>query len=125
MVVYDDLPELMADRTMMLQLLQNIIGNGIKYNENPAPLIQVKHKLLRNTIEISIQDNGIGIPANLREKAFQLFQRLHTQKAYTGSGIGLAICKKIVESMAGHIQIEDNPSGGSIFRMTFPLSVGA
>ncbi len=78
---------------------------------------------MRNSLEISIADNGIGIPAHLREKAFQIFQRLHTAKEYTGSGIGLAICKKVVESMNGQITIEDNPTGGTIFKMSFPLSI--
>lgn len=123
MVIHDDLPEIMADRTMMLQLFQNIIGNGIKYNESMQPTIRVKHRILSDRLEISIADNGIGIPEHLREKAFQIFQRLHTNREYKGTGIGLAICKKIVESLEGKIYIENNPSGGSIFRIVFPKSV--
>ena len=125
MIIHDELPEIMADRTMMLQLFQNIIGNGIKYNESLQPTIRIKHRVFTDRVEISIADNGIGIPEHLREKAFQIFQRLHTNREYKGTGIGLAICKKIVESLEGKIHIENNPSGGSIFRIVLPKSVMA
>lgn len=122
-IIHDDLPEVMADRTMMLQLFQNIIGNGIKYNESMQPTIRIKHRVLSDRLEISIADNGIGIPEHLREKAFQIFQRLHTNREYKGTGIGLAICKKIVESLEGKIHVESNPSGGTIFRIVLPTNV--
>lgn len=125
MIIHDELPEIMADRTMMLQLFQNIIGNGIKYNESLQPTIRIKHRVFTDRVEISIADNGIGIPEHLREKAFQIFQRLHTNREYKGTGIGLAICKKIVESLEGKIHIENNPSGGSIFRIVLPKNVMA
>jgi len=118
-----DLPEIMADRTQMLQLFQNIIGNGIKYNESGRPSIKLRFVKRRDEMEISVADNGIGIPEHLRELAFQIFQRLHTERQYSGSGIGLAICKKIIESMNGKISIEENPTGGSIFRISLPNSV--
>lgn len=122
-IIHDDLPEIMADRTMMLQLFQNIIGNGIKYNENQQPTIKIKHRIFSDRLEITVSDNGIGIPEHLRDKAFQVFQRLHTNREYKGTGMGLAICKKIVESLEGRIHIESNPSGGSIFRIVFPKSI--
>jgi signal transduction histidine kinase len=122
-ILAGDLPEILADRTQMLQLFQNIIGNGIKYNENCRPVIRVKFTKRREEVEVSIGDNGIGIPEHQREKAFQIFQRLHTERQYTGSGIGLSICKKIVEGMGGKIRIDDNPTGGTIFRMTFPANL--
>lgn len=122
-IIHDDLPEIMADRTMMLQLFQNIIGNGIKYNESQQPTIKVKHRILTDRLEITVTDNGIGIPEHLREKAFQIFQRLHTNREYKGTGMGLAICKKIVESFEGKIHIENNPSGGSVFRIVLPKSI--
>lgn len=125
MIIHDELPDIMADRTMMLQLFQNIIGNGIKYNESMQPTIRIKHRVFTDRVEISIADNGIGIPEHLREKAFQIFQRLHTNREYKGTGIGLAICKKIVENLEGKIHIENNPSGGSIFRIVLPKSVMA
>jgi signal transduction histidine kinase len=122
-ITHTHLPVMMVDRTMMSQLFQNIIGNGIKYNESGGPAIHIEHQLRNNILEITISDNGIGIPKDLREKAFQIFQRLPTTKKYSGTGIGLAICKKIVESFNGKIFIDDNPTGGSIFRMEFPASI--
>jgi signal transduction histidine kinase len=123
MIMHTDLPDVMADRTMVLQLFQNIIGNGIKYNESQQPTIKIKHRIYKNEVEVTVADNGIGIPVHLREKAFQIFQRLPTTKQYSGTGIGLAICKKIVESLEGKIYIEDNPTGGTIFRMVFPKQI--
>ncbi len=122
LVVLTDLPVISADRTMMLQLFQNLIGNGIKYNDSGAPIIKLKYKITRDTLEITVTDNGIGIPQHLRERAFQMFQRVHTDKNYKGSGIGLAICKKIAETMNGRIAIEDNHSGGSVFRIILPVA---
>ncbi len=117
------LPEIMVDRTMFSQLFQNIVGNGMKYNESGHPTITIEHRWRNNMLELTISDNGIGIPKEYREKAFQIFQRLPTAKKYSGSGIGLAICKKIVESFNGRITIDDNPAGGSIFRMEFPKTI--
>ena len=78
---------------------------------------------MKKELEISIADNGIGIPQHHREKVFEIFQRLHTAKQYTGSGIGLAICRKIVDSMNGRIWVEDNPTGGTVFKFAFNRSV--
>ncbi len=122
-ILADELPALMADRTQILQLFQNIIGNGIKYNESEQPTIVIKHEIKDNELRLSIADNGIGIPVHYREKAFQIFQRVPTAKKYAGSGIGLAICKKIVDNMSGKIWIEDNPGGGTLFAMAFNNSL--
>ena len=108
---------------MILQLFQNIMGNGIKCNESVKPAVIISHLFTPSGLEISISDNGIGIPEHLREKAFETFNRLRTSKEYPGSDIGLAICKKIVESMEGKIFIEANPTGGTIFKMIFPDSI--
>jgi signal transduction histidine kinase len=112
-----------ADRTQMLQLFQNIISNGIKYNESARPTIQVSFQFSDDLLLLSVADNGIGIPANYRESAFHIFERVPTEKEYAGSGIGLAICKKIVGSMNGHIWAEDTPGGGTTFKMSFPKDV--
>ena len=119
----DKLPVITADRTMILLLMQNIIGNGIKYNESATPTIDIKAYRKNNRLDITIADNGIGIPDHLREKAFQIFNRLPTQKEYPGSGIGLAICKKIADSMDGDISIADNPTGGTIFTISLPFGI--
>jgi signal transduction histidine kinase len=122
-ITHTHLPEIMVDKTMISQLFQNIIGNGIKYNESEQPAIHIEHQLRNHILIISISDNGIGIPKELRDKAFQIFQRLPTARKYAGTGIGLAICKKIVESFNGKIFIDSNPAGGSIFRIEFPASI--
>lgn len=103
----------------MLQLFQNIIGNGMKYNESEKPSVIIRHKLQDKELHITIADNGIGIPAESRERAFHIFQRVPTAKKYSGTGIGLAICKKIVDNMGGKIWIEDNPAGGTVFNISF------
>jgi signal transduction histidine kinase len=108
---------------MVLQLLQNIIGNGIKYNQSTQPTVIIKHNLTDKGFEMLISDNGIGIPEHQREKVFEIFNRLHSSQEYSGSGIGLAICKKIVESMGGRIFIENNPAGGTVFRISLPASI--
>ncbi len=123
MIISSELPEIIADRTMMLQLFQNIIGNGIKYNQSGQPTIKVKCVYKGSEMEISISDNGIGIPEQFRERVFEIFKRLHNAQEYSGSGIGLAICRKIVESMNGRITIDENPQGGTIFRINFPVTV--
>jgi signal transduction histidine kinase len=117
------LPEILADKTQVLQVFQNIISNGIKYNENAMPAIDIVCVKKPDEIEISIADNGIGIPQQFREKVFEIFQRLQTRKQYSGSGIGLAICRKIVDSMNGRIWVEDNPTGGTVFRIALPNSI--
>jgi signal transduction histidine kinase len=117
------LPDIMADRTQIMQLFQNIISNGIKYNESTEPTITISFEKRDTDALLSIADNGIGIPPEYRERAFQIFQRVPTAKAYQGSGIGLAICKKIVDGLGGHISIDDAPGGGTVFYITMPLAV--
>ena len=115
-----DLPTIAADRTQMTQLFQNLISNGIKYNVNAVPTVKIHFAIKANHIEIAVADNGTGIPEHLREEAFQIFRRLHKHSQASGSGIGLAICKKIVEAMNGKIQIDNRPGGGSIFKIILP-----
>jgi len=122
-IISPDLPTIMADRTQLMQLFQNIIGNGIKYNESTQPTITIGYEVHGPNATLSIADNGIGIPAEYRERAFQIFQRLPTAKQYQGSGIGLAICKKIVDSLGGTITIADHDGGGTVFQITIPTSL--
>lgn len=119
MVVSGGLPEIKADRTQMLQLFQNLIANGLKYNESQTPMVKIKTVTGTEGFEITIADNGIGIPAQSRDKVFEIFTRLPTEKKYAGTGIGLSICKKIVDSMGGRISIHDGHHGGTTFRITF------
>jgi len=114
------LPMVMADRTQLVQLFQNIISNGIKFCKDHAPRIRVEavHEYAR--WRFSITDNGIGIAPEYRGQLFVIFKRLHTRREYPGTGIGLAICKRIVERHGGELGIESAPDGGAVFWFTLP-----
>ena len=118
------LPVVLGDATQLLQLFQNLISNGIKYRNEHAPEIHVAAKADGNDWVFSVQDNGIGIEAQYFERIFQMFQRLHTRKEYPGTGMGLALCRKIVERHGGSIWVESQPGAGSTFRFTIPQSRG-
>ena len=119
----DHLPEIMADRTQMLQVFQNLIANGIKYNTSETPAIEVQCMKRKNDIEILVVDNGVGISEEFRGKVFEIFQRLNSVKDAKGSGIGLSIAKKIVDSLNGKIWIEDNQPRGCVFAISLPVSL--
>ena len=114
-----NMPAVYADRAQMLQLFQNLVANGIKYNKSHPPCIRINCIDRKDNIEITVTDNGIGIPRHLRDEAFQIFRRLHRLNDATGSGIGLAICKKVVEGLKGKISISDAPGGGTTFHLLF------
>ena len=121
-VVNDDLPTVRSDATQLSQLFQNLIGNAIKFRGADVPRIQVSACDLGHEWRFSVQDNGIGIDAQYTEKVFVIFQRLHTRKEYPGTGIGLAICKRIVERHGGRIWFESELGKGSTFYFTIPES---
>jgi PAS domain S-box-containing protein len=114
------LPTVLADATQLAQLFQNLIGNAIKYRNKRRPEIRVDARLNGNEWVFSVQDNGIGIEPQYFERVFQMFQRLHTRKDYSGTGIGLAICRKIAERHGGKIWVESHPGKGSTFLFTIP-----
>jgi PAS domain S-box-containing protein len=114
------LPTVVADATQLAQLFQNLIGNAIKYRNKRKPEIQVGARADGNEWVFSVHDNGIGIEAQYFERIFQMFQRLHTRKDYSGTGIGLAVCRKIVERHGGKIWVESHPGQGSTFLFTIP-----
>jgi signal transduction histidine kinase len=113
------LPTVMGDEIQLQQLLQNLISNAIKYrNPQERPCVHVSAEKQENQWIISVRDNGIGIAADHFERIFQIFQRLHTQEEYPGTGIGLASCKKIVERHGGQIWVTSTPGRGSVFSFT-------
>ncbi len=119
-LIYGNLPIIKTERTLFYQLFQNLISNAIKYNNKPAPLVEVKYAYADGKHFFTIADNGIGIPPADREKVFYIFTRLHSTEEYTGSGIGLAVCKKAIERMRGKIWIEDSHLGGAAFKFYIP-----
>ncbi|HXK30615.1 MAG TPA: GAF domain-containing protein [Candidatus Binatia bacterium] len=124
-VTHDPLPTVMGDEFQLGQLFQNLIGNAIKYRNSKAPQVQVSCKQETEQWTFAVKDNGIGIDPQYRERIFQIFQRLHTREEYEGSGIGLAICKKIVERHGGRIWVESEIGKGSTFYFTLPLHSGS
>ena len=120
LVSVEPLPTVLGDATQLTQLFQNLVGNAIKYRNERRPEIRVAAKPNGNEWTFSVQDNGIGIEPQYSERIFQMFQRLHTRGEYSGTGIGLAICKKIVENHGGKIWVESQPGHGTTFLFTIP-----
>ncbi|BAU66525.1 multi-sensor signal transduction histidine kinase [Stanieria sp. NIES-3757] len=117
-----NLPTLIADFSQLVVLWQNLISNSIKYRSLQQPLITIDVQHQENYWQFSISDNGIGIEPKYQKRIFQIFQRLHTQEEYSGSGIGLAICQKIVERHGGRIWVESQLNRGATFYFTMPNS---
>ena len=120
--VPEPLPAVQADPSQVHQLLQNLIGNGLKFHrEGIAPEITVRSMWVNdNMVQVEVEDNGIGIEEVNYEKIFGMFQRLHSREDYGGTGIGLAVCKKIVERHGGSIGVKSTPGKGSTFWFTMP-----
>jgi light-regulated signal transduction histidine kinase (bacteriophytochrome) len=121
LVTYDLLPDVMADEVQLVQLFQNLIGNAIKYQKPGIPEVHISAaKNGGKRWDFAVRDNGLGIDSQYFEKIFGMFQRLHKRDEFAGTGIGLAICKKIVERHGSNISVESTPGQGSTFR--FALS---
>jgi light-regulated signal transduction histidine kinase (bacteriophytochrome) len=119
-ITNEDLPTVQADPTQLIQLFQNLIGNALKFRAERPPQIHVGVTDAGDFWQFSVQDNGIGIEPQYFERVFQVFQRLHTRREYKGTGIGLAICKKIVERHGGRIWVESEVGQGTTFYFTLP-----
>jgi light-regulated signal transduction histidine kinase (bacteriophytochrome) len=120
-VTHDSLPAVTTDDTQLSQVFQNLIGNAIKYRGAEVPRIHVSSATDSGTERIfSVRDNGIGIDRQYFDKIFVLFQRLHRREEFAGTGIGLAICKKILERLGGRIWVESQLEKGSTFHFALP-----
>ena len=120
-VTQDQLPTVPGDEFQLGQLLQNLIGNAIKYRGQGPAEIRVRCERDGEMWRFAVTDNGIGIDPEYTDRIFVIFQRLHTRQEYPGTGIGLAICKKIVERHRGKIWVESEPGKGSTFYFTLPV----
>jgi signal transduction histidine kinase len=119
-VTFDNLPTIMADEMQMIRLFQNLIGNAIKFKDGGTPEVRISAEKKEDYWIFSVRDNGIGMDPKYLDKIFAVFQRLHTREDYAGTGIGLAVCKKIVERHGGRIWVESEPGRGSTFFFTLP-----
>jgi len=119
-VEHAQLPVLAADSSQLAQVFQNLIGNAIKFRGSEPPLIRVSAELMGKEWILSVADNGIGIAPEHADSVFVVFRRLHTRAEYPGNGIGLSICKKIIEQHGGRIWVESEVGHGSTFRFALP-----
>ena len=119
-ITHDSLPTIRSNAVELTQVFQNLIGNALKFRGERKPEIHIGARRQKGHWLLTIRDNGIGIDPQFAERIFMIFQRLHTREQYPGTGIGLAICKKIVERHGGRIWIESQPGKGSTFSFTIP-----
>ena len=124
-ITHDNLPTVNIDPVQLSQLFQNLISNAIKFRSENPPEIHVSANHQDNAWRFSVKDNGIGIDPQYAGRIFMIFQRLHTRKKYPGTGIGLSLCKKIVERHSGKIWVESEQGCGSTFYFTVPDIEGA
>lgn len=120
MITGYSLPVIMADKTQLLQLFQNLIGNALKFRRSEPPQVYICAQLNDNEWLFQVRDNGIGIKARYLDRIFEIFKRLHTRTEFPGTGIGLAVCKKIVERHGGRIWAESQLGIGTTFYFTMP-----
>ncbi|MGB6873012.1 MAG: ATP-binding protein [Dehalococcoidia bacterium] len=123
-VSYDVLPTIIGDEGQLLRLFQNLIGNAIKFRREETPEVHISAQRRNNMVTFSVKDNGIGIDPKHSQSIFEIFRRLHTRDEYPGTGMGLAICKKIVERHGGHISVQSQAGQGSTFYFSVDMAGG-
>jgi light-regulated signal transduction histidine kinase (bacteriophytochrome) len=123
-ITHDALPEVQGDEIQLVQLLQNLAGNALKFRGDVTPRVHVSCVEEESEYVFSVADNGIGIDPQYFERIFMVFQRLHDKGQYPGTGIGLAICKKVADRHGGRIWVESQPGQGSRFMFTLPRKKG-
>jgi light-regulated signal transduction histidine kinase (bacteriophytochrome) len=116
------LPTVACDRVRIREVFTNLISNAVKYNDKPQPVIEIACAQDNGFYTFSVKDNGIGIEEQYHDKIFRIFQRLHRREEYEGTGVGLTICKKVVEAHGGTIWVESQPGEGTTFLFTIPKS---
>ncbi len=122
-ITSDELPVISADPTQMLQLFSNLISNGLKYNDNETPTVHVSSQTYAGQTVLSFRDNGIGIKPEHHDRIFEIFNRLHSAQDYSGTGIGLAICRRIAIKHGGNLWLESELGKGSVFYCAIPQPV--
>ena len=120
-VTRSELPTVMGDPSQLTQVLQNLVANAITYHGDQPPSVHVSAERNGDGHTICVSDNGIGIDPAQHEHIFDIFHRLHTQQAYPGTGLGLAVCRRVVSRHGGRIWVESRPGEGSRFNFTLPL----
>ena len=119
-VTHDPLPTVGGDVSQLRQLFQNLVGNAIKFRGEAAPRVHISVRGDGALWRFAVSDNGIGIEPEYSDRVFVIFQRLHSRRDYPGTGVGLAICKKIVERHGGRIWVESRPGEGAKFNFSIP-----
>ena len=121
-VAWNCLPAVMADASQLTQVFQNLIANAIKFHGTERPVIQIDAEKKEHEWVLRVSDNGIGIPAESWQDIFVIFRRLHTRAEYAGNGIGLSMCKKIIERHGGKLWVEAQAKPGCLFKFTLPAA---
>ena len=120
-LLYGALPEIKGDRTQTYLLFKNLVENGIKYNVSERPVVNIRYEQLNSKHRFTISDNGIGIPEEYQQTIFDMFTRLHDRSKFEGSGLGLSICRDIVQKQGGEISVSSSPDKGSCFTVDLPV----
>ena len=123
-VVYEVLPTVTGDEGQLIQLFQNLIANAIKFRREEPPQVRIWARRMNSVVTFSVEDNGIGVDPQHSQSIFEIFRRLHTREEYAGTGMGLAICKKIAERHGGQISVQSRPGQGSTFHFSVDMSGG-